>query len=350
MTSFLSVLSLFFFGRATMPPLATLTRATISSPNIAVTQTSTPLTPSPLPPPNPLTHADQIVAQFAKLTRSTSWRLVNKIPFEGELWEPEGIVKLGADRYFVSAGEYTVPTKKFPNGEWRDGTDRTAGAGYGHVVVFDGEGNRIADVTLSDEGSTEYHLGGIDYDGEFIWATLSEYRPNSTATVIRLDPATLKHEPLFRVDDHQGGIVHNPSTHTLTTLNWGGREGSIWSLDRTAPPLPEFAPPKRKVTNPSHWVDYQDCKFLGYTKAYGDRAVMLCSGIARLVDGVEVGGVAVVDALTLVPLMEVPITMRTDSGVLVTKNPVEVDVVDGRMQLYFLPEEGHSTLYVYEAE
>ncbi|KAG7140655.1 hypothetical protein HYQ45_002608 [Verticillium longisporum] len=327
-----------------------MARPSLASPNITITRPSTPFAPSPLPPPNPLTHADEILAQFSKLTRSTSWRLVSKIPFEGELWEPEGIAKVGTDRYFVSAGEYTAPTRKFPDGQWEDGTDRTAGAGFGHIVVFDGQGQRIADATLSEKDSTEYHLGGIDYDGEFIWATLSEYRPNSTATALRLGPATLQHETLFRVGDHQGGIVHDPSNRTLTTLNWGGREGSIWSLDRPAPPLSKFASPERRVINPSHWIDYQDCKFLGHAKAYDDRAVMLCSGIAKLADGVEVGGVAIVDTQTLEPLMEVPITMRTDHGVLVTKNPVDVDVVDGRMQLYFLPEEGHATLYVYEAE
>ncbi|KAM0276522.1 hypothetical protein ACHAQH_006671 [Verticillium albo-atrum] len=350
MASILSALSFFFFGSATMPPLPTLTRPAAGFPNITIPQPSTPFAPSPLPPPNPLTHADEILLQFSKLTRSTSWRLVSKIPFEGQLWEPEGIVKIGADRYFVSAGEYTVPTEKFPDGERRDGTDRTTGAGYGHVVVFDGQGQRIADATLSEEHSTEYHLGGIDYDGEFIWATLSEYRPNSTATIIRLDPATLTYESLFRVDDHQGGIIHDASTRSLTTLDWGGREGSIWSLEKTNPPPPKFVPPERRVTNPSHWIDYQDCKFLGHAKMYEGRGVMLCSGIAKLADEVEVGGIAIVDALTLVPLMEVPITMRTNNGVLVTKNPVEVDVVDGLMHLYFLPEEGHSTLYVYAAE
>ncbi|CRK26750.1 hypothetical protein BN1708_014679 [Verticillium longisporum] len=349
MTSILGALFFFLFGSATISPLSTMARPSLASPNITITRPSTPFAPSPLPPPNPLTHADEILAQFSKLTRSTSWRLVSKIPFEGELWEPEGIAKVGTDRYFVSAGEYTVPTRKFPDGKWEDGTDRTAGAGFGHIVVFDGQGQRIADATLSEKGSTEYHLGGIDYDGEFIWATLSEYRPNSTATVLRLSPATLQHDTLFRVGDHQGGIVHDPSNRTLTTLNWGGREGSIWSLDKPAP-LSKFASPERRVTNPSHWIDYQDCKFLGHAKAYEDRAVMLCSGIAKVADGVEVGGVAIVDAQTLEPLMEVPITMRTDHGVLVTKNPVDVDVVDGRMQLYFLPEEGHSTLHVYEAE
>lgn len=105
------------------------------------------------------------------------------------------------------------------------------------------------------------------------------------------------------------------------------------------------------MTNPSHWVDYQDCKYLGYSKRYPDRAVMLASGIATLSGGVQVGGIAIVDAVTLVPLMEVPFMLRTENDrVLVTKNPVDVDVVDGKLRLYFLPEEHDSTLYVYEID
>ncbi|ROT41627.1 hypothetical protein SODALDRAFT_272337 [Sodiomyces alkalinus F11] len=326
---------------------------TSSHRNITISDPSMPITPYPLPPSNPQTHASEILSQFARLSLRTQWRRVEVVPFEGDLWEPEGIVRLGNDRYFVSAGEYTVPTERFPDGEWRNGTDRTAGAGFGHIMVFDGRGKRIADAVVSEKGSTEYHLGGIDYDGTHIWATLSEYRPNSTATILRIDPSTLRYEPLFRVADHQGGIVHGTDTSTLTTLNWGSREASVWSLQgRRFNPLPGFSPPEAKARNPSHWVDYQDCKFLGCveTGPYAGRPVMLCSGVATLQDGTQVGGMAIVDALTMVPLMEVPITLRTDKGVLVTKNPVDVDVVGGKMRLYFLPEEHDSTLYVYEAE
>lgn len=155
MTSILGALYFFLFGSATILPLSTMARPSLASPNITITRPSTPFAPSPLPPPNPLTHADEILAQFSKLTRSTSWRLVSKIPFEGELWEPEGIAKVGTDRYFVSAGEYTAPTRKFPDGQWEDGIDRTAGAGFGHIVVFDGQGQRIADATLSEKDSRE---------------------------------------------------------------------------------------------------------------------------------------------------------------------------------------------------
>ena len=123
--------------------------------NITVPRPEVPFAPSPLPVPNPVSHADEIIAQFSQLSRSTSWNLVAKIPFEGELWEPEGIVRLGDDRYFVAANEYIVRTQRYPDGQWINGTDRTVGEGFGHIVVFDGEGKRIADATVSEKGSTE---------------------------------------------------------------------------------------------------------------------------------------------------------------------------------------------------
>lgn len=133
---------------------------TLSVPNITIIQPDVPFAPHPLPEPNPATHVDEIVDQFSRLTANTAWNLVTKIPFEGDLWEPEGIAKVGEDRFFVSAGEYTVRTEKYPNGEWVNGTDRTPGEGFGHIVVFDGQGKRIADATVSEKGSTEvgfYH-------------------------------------------------------------------------------------------------------------------------------------------------------------------------------------------------
>ena len=56
------------------------------------------------------------------------------------------------------------------------------------------------------------------------------------------------------------------------------------------------------------------------------------------------------DTNTMIPLMEVPLTMTSDKGVPITENPFDVDVVDGKMRLYFVPDQFNSTLYVYEAE
>lgn len=220
----------------------------------------------------------------------------------------------------------------------------------------------------------QYHNGGLDYDGKHIWATLSQYRPNTTGTVVRIDPAELGTEEVFRVADHQGGIVHDTATRSLATLNWGGRKARRWNVDESSAttrrgrgpdaggrrqqqqeqeqrPLSgkseDFDLPAAETVNPSHWIDYQDCKSLGRV---GSRPVMLCSGIATLAPGVEVGGLAIVDVETMVPVWDVPFMERTEEGkrVLMTKNPMDVALIDGRVRLYFSPEEGRSTLYVYE--
>lgn len=335
---------------------ALLLAATTSALNITFSNghTTDTLAPHPLPAPDASSETDEIIRQFTALSRSTKWNLVEKIPFEGRTGEPEGMARIGPDRYIVAAGDWTEPTEKYP--EPINGTDRTPGAGFAHLIVFDGHGRRVADATISAPGDTEYHLGGLDYDGTHLWATLSEYRPNSAATVIRIPPSTLEPEALFRVRDHQGGIVHDLTTGHLATLNWGARDASLWHLAHKPAPLPGFTTPRAVTPNPCNWIDYQDCKFLGHPKTYGFRAVMICGGIADIGGGdgqqekVRIGGVAIVDMLTMAPLADVPVPMVTERGEAVAKNPFDVAVVDGRLRFYFLPDEGESTLYVYEAE
>ncbi|OHE99314.1 hypothetical protein CORC01_05355 [Colletotrichum orchidophilum] len=406
--------------------------------NITRLRPNVPLAPVPLPAPGAARDGAEIVRQLRGLSRSSmgggggggggggaKLELVKVIELEGELWEPEGIVRLAGaevgsaaaaaaeggekagetgggegqgegeegddgERFWVSAGEYTVPTERFPDGRWIDGTDRSAGAGFAHFVVFDGRGRRVADWVVSREGDLEYHNGGMDYDGRYIWATLSQYRPNSTGTVVRVDPVGVEMERVFKVGDHQGGIVHDVQTGRLITLGWGGRVARRWDLAKGGSVVGEktgsgggdggavdkgdqvqlgtgegdgggiFDEPETTVVNPSHWIDYQDCKSLGHVDG---RALMLCSGIATLAPGVEVGGLAIVEAEGMVPVWEVPFMERTGSGlgtgtgagggraqksVLMTKNPMDVAVVGGRVRLYFAPEEGRSRVFVYE--
>ncbi|KAJ3805022.1 hypothetical protein F5876DRAFT_3915, partial [Lentinula aff. lateritia] len=59
--------------------------------------------------------------------------------------------------------------------------------------------------------------GDIDYDGQYVWATIAQYQPNPTATIIRVDLNTC-------------GIVHDISQNTLTTpQDWGSRNFITWS-------------------------------------------------------------------------------------------------------------------------
>ncbi|KAF4125461.1 hypothetical protein GMORB2_4301 [Geosmithia morbida] len=306
-----------------------------------------PLAPYPLPPSHADSDGSEIVELFQNLGRSTVWKSVANVTFEGDTYEPEGMVRLGDDRYVVSCGEYTEATRKYPEGVV-DGTDRTAGQGFGHLVVFDGEGRRIADATLTAPGSSEYHNGGIDFDGTSIWGTLAQYRPNTTGYVYHADPLTLEPTRVLDYDDHLGGIVHDTHANSITCLNWGARNASSWDLDRV-PASHGGGRPRSVVRNPSYFIDYQDCKWMGHIRRYGGRSVMMCSGVATI-DSYSLGGIALVDVDTMQPLVEVPITLESELGVRLTMNPVDVSVEDGKLRLYWLPDQHNSTLYIYEAQ
>jgi hypothetical protein len=330
--------------------------------DVSVVRLTEPFLPNnTLPPSHATSDGDSIVQLFPNLGRSTTWNLISKTKFEGDTGEPEGMVRVGDDRYFISAGQWTVPTTKYP--QPINGTDRTPGAGFAHTLIYDGQGRLIANATLTKPGDIEYHTGGIDYDGRYLWVTLSQYRPNSTATIVQIDPLTLQKKDMFRTNDHNGGIVHDMITDALVTLNWGGRNATTWSLrdyPRGFTPLPGFTAPKSSVPDPSFFIDYQDCKFLGHyalpdamaarvSDQGRKRPIMFCGGVATIGSTFHLGGIALVDLQTMLPLWEVPIAMTSDLGASVTQNPVDIAVVDGKLRIYCLPDQHNSTLYVYEA-
>src|SRR5207247_1504443 len=157
--------------------------------------------PADLPPP-PAADGAQIAAAFAKLSRDTSWQLVQKVPLKFNAYHPEGIVRLG-DHYVLSAVEVIEPTQKYqPPGTIIDGTDRTPGKGIGHLIAFDAQGNLLADKHVAEADSTIYHPGGLDYDGRDLWLAVAEYRPNKPSIIYRVDPVTLVPQAVLRSPDH----------------------------------------------------------------------------------------------------------------------------------------------------
>jgi hypothetical protein len=133
--------------------LTCATDITIYQPNVS-------LFPSPLPKPGPASHTEEIVAQFNRLGRSTVWDLVKSIKIKGDTGEPEGMVNMGEERYAISRGNWTERTQSFTSGQIINGTNRSPGAGYSHLNIYDGDGNIIADAQLTSEGDVEYHIGG----------------------------------------------------------------------------------------------------------------------------------------------------------------------------------------------
>ena len=171
---------------------ATCLLASTLAANLTVFQSGVPFVPTPLPPPGAASNFEAIIEQFTTLGRTTVWHSVKNITFEGDTGEPEGMVVMNEERFITARGDWTAPTVSY-NGSIVNGTDRSPGAGYAYIEIYDGRGKRIVDATLTKPGDLEYHIGGTDYDGRYIWATLAQYRPNATATIIAIDPETLEY-------------------------------------------------------------------------------------------------------------------------------------------------------------
>lgn len=278
-----------------------------------------------------------------RLTRDTPWRRTGGITVRFNTHHPQGLARIG-DRYYVSSVEVLTPARRYPTRV--GGYDRDAGAGKGHLFAFDGQGALLADLPLG-EGSI-YHPGGIDFDGTHIWIPVAEYRPDSRSIVYRLDPKSMKVEEVFRHGDHIGAIVHDRSDGALHGVSWGGRRFYRWPLGPTGEVTNANVRAARVHPNPSHYIDYQDCKSLG-------RSEMVCGGIATYQprkDGprLALGGLEIVDLVRHVPAYQVPVELWTDSGLPMTQNPFWIEPAGTGLRAYFMPEDRKSTIYIYEID
>ena len=279
-----------------------------------------------------------------KLTRDSSWQPVASVPMKFPAHHPQGMVKIG-DTLIVSSVEVNVPTRRLtpPAG----GYDRDAGEGAGHLFKIDMAGNLIADLRIGE--GTIYHPGGIDYDGTSIWVPVAEYRPNSRSIVYRVDPRTMKATEMFRFADHIGAIVHNTDGHTLHGVSWGSRRFYRWTLAKDGTVTnADRRPDALRTLNPSHYLDYQDCKYLGQHR-------MLCTGVTELrqtqdAPPFRLGGIELVNLDDGRPAHQVPVLLWTAGGLDMTHNPVWIEPSATGLRAYFMPEDDRSTLYIYDVD
>jgi len=286
--------------------------------------------------------ASVVASRVMKLTRDSGWTRVTSIPIHFKTFHPQGMVKIG-DTFYVSSVEVTTPTTRFAAPV--DGQDRDTGAGVGHLFKIDGSGSLVADLRLGE--GTIYHPGGIDYDGINIWVPVAEYRPNSRSIVYRVDPQTMKATEVFRFNDHIGAVVHDTDQHLLAGVSWGSRRFYRWPLSADGHVRGLDADPATLATpNPSHYVDYQDCKYAGSSR-------MLCTGVTELRRGSDaspfrLGGMDLVDLTDGRPRHQVPILLWTETGLDMTHNPAWIEATAQGLRGYFMPEDERSTIYVYE--
>ena len=84
---------------------------------------------------------------------------------------------------------------------------------------------------------------------------------------------------------------------------------------------------------------------------------MLCGGIAGLrhvgpageMVNYDLGGVAIVDTVSMRPFNELPFQEYTDQRQVATRNAIDVQIVNGRLRLYLIADDDESDLLVYEA-
>lgn len=288
--------------------------------------------------------APPLVEAFKQLTRSTPWEKVAAIPVDFDTHHPQGFA-LVDDLLFVSSVEVTRPTQRLA--EPVDGLDRTAGTGKGWLFTMDLRGQLLDSLRL-DEG-TMYHPGGIDFDGSFIWVPVAEYRPDSRSVVYRVDPVTLESVRVFAYPDHIGGIVHNVDAGTLHGVSWGSRRYYRWTLDDQLEVIDGDTPPESlRVTNPSHYIDYQDCQHTGHRYA-------ICAGLAGYYQPHNetyfgIGGLDLIDLETSRPVHQAPFPFWTERGQPLTQNPVVLELDGTTLRLYAMPEDNTSRLFIYETE
>ena len=284
-----------------------------------------------------------VAARVATLTRDARWTAVSSVPVAFKTFHPQGMVKIG-DTFFVSSVEVRVPTKRGPQPEPRH--DRDAGEGVGHLFKIDRSGKRLAELTLGE--GTMYHPGGIDYDGTSIWVTVAEYRPDSRSIVYRVNPETMTATEVLRVADHLGAVVHDTDAHALHGVSWGSRRFYRWTIDANGKVSNADEPLDwLRTLNPSHYVDYQDCKYVG-----GHR--MLCTGVAELRASagsapVRLGGLDLIDLRAGRAIHQVPVPLWTTGGLPMTQNPSWFEATATGLRAYFMPEDNDSTVYVFEA-
>jgi hypothetical protein len=267
-----------------------------------------------------------VAERVLKLTRDSSWTLVASVPVKFRTYHPQGMVKIG-ETIFISSVD--------------------AGEGVGHVFKIDMAGNLIADLRVGE--GTIYHPGGIDYDGTHIWVPVAEYRPDSRSIVYRVEPDAMKATESCRFADHIGAIIHNTDDNTLHGVSWGSRRFYRWTLGNDGRVTNAAAPPDTlRTLNSSHYLDYQDCKYVG-----GRR--MLCTGVTEMRQTPDaplfrLGGIDLVDLADGRPLHQVPVLLWTAGGLDMTHNPVWIEPSAMGLRGYFMPEDDTSTLYIYDVE
>lgn len=283
-----------------------------------------------------LATADELHSALKNLSKSSAWEIADTLPLAFPTHHPQGLVKID-EHFYLSSVEVTEPPQRHAG--LKNGFDRSAGSGVGHLFKIGMDGILLADLILGED--TLYHPGGIDYDGEFIWVSVAEYRPDSQSIVYKVDPRKMEASEVFRFNDHLGGIVHDPDSDTLIAVSWGSRKFYQWQGVSGV-----FTGDTAIATiNGSYYIDYQDCQWV-------KPANMFCSGLNTYQSdkgmGLQLGGLELIDLANFKTTLQLPVTGTSTQGKVLTQNPFFAELLkSNELLFYFVPDDNNSSLYQY---
>lgn len=273
-----------------------------------------------------------LVDDFKSLSKSTRWKPIRTLNLQFQSYHPQGMTIID-DHIYISS----VHAIK-----------RKDGIGKGYLFKINDKGNLVKTLELGE--GARYHPGGIDFDGEEIWVSVAEYKPDSSSIVYAVDPAMMKARKVFEFPDHLGAIAHDPDNHILFALSWGSRRFYTWPTERKDTKWSPVQPSEPSVTlNPNHYIDYQDCQIIRGTGR------ILCSGLNRFTGKglgggpMALGGIDLISIDTMRAEHMLPIPLWAERALVMTNNPFFVQSTKTGIRLHFAPQDNETTIYIFEA-
>ncbi len=150
---------------------------------------------------------DAVTSKLLSTTDSSEWERVGGFELTFETDHPQGLIRVG-DRWFLS-------TVRIPQGE--PGNPDLAVAGRGFLIEADrneGVGTEKARLELCD--GMVYHPGGLATDGDALYVPVSEYRPDSSSLIYKVDLETFEvvGDPV-EFPDHIGALSIVPGRQRI---------------------------------------------------------------------------------------------------------------------------------------
>jgi hypothetical protein len=155
---------------------------------------------------------------------------------------------------------------------------------------------------------------------------VSEYRPDSSAHIYKVDPSSMEVVDRIEFADHVGALSIDRERSRIYGMSWAARRIYVWDYDWNL-----IYANKNLIEN----VNYQDIDFVGGN-------TLACSGVAHFdLNGMslDIGGIDLIDANTWLPYHRIMVPTKTHTGRPITFNAFSHRLEFPKLHLLFVPDD-----------